>query len=271
MMNRRQFLGGLGLAASALAVPLVAGQVIQRSRQTMRLWKESGTALRLAHISDLHSSSYIPLDFIGQALNLALTEQPDVVALTGDFVNAVAPDPAGLVRTLQRLTARVPTYACLGNHDGGRWLAARQGPATPDAVTEILETAGIRVLRNRTERVRIRDRTFLLTGLEDLWSMPLDTEAAGFGRESEPRVVLAHNPDTKDELARAPWDLMLSGHTHGGLPYFGGRLTAPVRDTRFIEGLLPWGERHLHISRGVGCLHGLRLNCPPEVNLLDLV
>lgn len=273
MITRRHFLGGLGLAASALAVPLVAGQVIQRSRHSLRLWKDPGPTLRIAHVSDLHSSSYIPLDFIAQALDLALEGQPDVVALTGDLVNAVAPDPAGLVRTLQRLTARAPTYACLGNHDGGRWLAARQGPSTPDAVTEILEAAGIRVLRNQTERVRIRERTFLLTGLEDLWSMPLDTGSAGFGRESDPRVVLAHNPDTKDELAREPWDLMLSGHTHGGqirLPFFGGRLTAPVRDDRYIEGLLPWGPHHLHISRGVGSLLGLRINCPPEVTLLEL-
>ena len=55
------------------------------------------------------------------------------------------------------------------------------------------------------------------------------------------------------------------------VPYYGGRLTAPVRDDRYIEGLLPWGERLLHISRGVGSLWGLRINCPPEVTTLRLV
>lgn len=274
MINRRRFLGGLALTAAALAVPAVVRQVIQRTRRTIRLGPVPGPAVRLAHLSDLHSSSSVSLEFIRGAVDMVVAEAPHLVVLTGDFVTDSAPDPDGLAHLLRRLSAGAPTFACLGNHDGGRWAAARQGPATPDAVVDILQAAGVRVLRNETELVQVNGRALLLTGVEDLWSLPIDPRRAGFQAEPRPRLVLAHNPDTKDELAREPWDLMLCGHTHGGqvrLPFFGGRLTAPVRDTRFIEGLLPWGERHLHISRGVGCLHGLRLNCPPEVNLLDLV
>ena len=273
MINRRRFIQGLGLAALGSALPLLQGLATRLSRRPVRLWGEGGPPLRLAHLSDLHSSPSISLDHIGRSFDLVLAEKPDLIAVTGDFVTRHAPDPDGLARQLRRLSAAAPTLACLGNHDGGRWSERHGGPPHPGAVLDILSAAGIHVLRDASERLELAGRSLLVTGVEDLWSHPIRPDHAGFGPASIPRIVLAHNPDSKDELAREPWDLMLSGHTHGGqirLPFVGGRWTAPVRDDRYIEGLLPWGRRQLHISRGVGCLHGIRINCPPEVSLLEL-
>ena len=260
-------------AVATLTIPFLRGLGTGLSRRRVGLWNDGGPVLRLAHLSDLHASPAISLAHIEASLDLVLAEQPEVIAVTGDFVSDYAPDPDGLVRALKRLSDAAPTFACLGNHDGGPWSKQHGGPAHPGAVMEILKAAGIYLLNDETEKLELRGRPFLLTGVQDLWSYPIDQARAGFHPEAMPRIVLAHNPDTKDELAQAPWDLMLSGHTHGGqirLPFVGGRWTAPVRDDRFIEGLLPWGTRQIHISRGVGSLHGLRINCPPEVTLLEL-
>jgi predicted MPP superfamily phosphohydrolase len=43
-----------------------------------------------------------------------------------------------------------------------------------------------------------------------------------------------------------------------------------VKDRRFVKGLHRWNDRWLHITKGVGNLHGVRLNCRPEVSLLTL-
>jgi len=88
-----------------------------------------------------------------------------------------------------------------------------------------------------------------------------------------PTVLLSHNPDTKDLLRQFIWDLMLAGHTHGGeveLPFL-GQPFAPVVDKRFVRGLHRWEDRWLHVSKGVGSLHGIRVNCPGDVTLLRLV
>ena len=88
----------------------------------------------------------------------------------------------------------------------------------------------------------------------------------------DPAILLAHNPDTKDVLADRPWDLMLSGHTHGGqvvLPIVGERFV-PMRDKRFIAGLKQWNGRQVYVTRGVGNIDGVRVNCRPEVAILDL-
>ena len=88
-----------------------------------------------------------------------------------------------------------------------------------------------------------------------------------------PIVLLNHNPDGKDAVGLYPWQLMLSGHTHGGqviVPFLGPRY-APVDDKRYVEGLKPWGTRQIHVSRGVGNVWSVRFRCRPEVTLLELV
>lgn len=271
MWSRRQFLLGVGASALAAAVPVACSSTLGVSRRRLALWGDGGPVVRIGHLSDLHFSTSIPLRHIRRAIDLLIAERPDVICATGDFVTRRAPDPAAYVDELARLSAAAPTFACLGNHDGGAWMARRGGPKTPDEVIDVLRAAHIAVLRDGTTEFAARGRALLLSGVSDLWSHPIEARKLSSGRR--PHVVLAHNPDTKDELDAAPWDLMLSGHTHGGqvrLPYFGGTLTAPVRDSRYIEGLLPWRDRHLHVSRGVGCLWGIRVNCPPEVTVLEL-
>ena len=95
---------------------------------------------------------------------------------------------------------------------------------------------------------------------------------AGIQHAGLPTVVLSHNPDTKDDLGAYPWHLMLSGHTHGGqviVPLYGPPII-PVRDRRYLAGLKPWGQRQIHVSRGVGNIMGVRFGCRPEVAVLDL-
>jgi len=273
MISRRKFLWGLGASGVAATLPWATSLFIEKTRRRISLWNDGGLAVRIGHLSDLHFSRHISLSHIRDGIDLVLGERPDVVCVTGDFITAAAPDPDGYVKELKKLSTACPTFACMGNHDGGDWSAMHGGPATPDAMAELLHAAGIRVLQDETERITVRNRSMLITGVNDLWSRIIHPKKAGFGNEKSPRIVLAHNPDTKDALADESWDLMLSGHTHGGqirVPFFGGRLTAPVKDDRYIEGLLSWGQRQIHISRGVGSLYGLRINCPPEVTLLEI-
>jgi predicted MPP superfamily phosphohydrolase len=86
-------------------------------------------------------------------------------------------------------------------------------------------------------------------------------------------VLLSHNPDVKEEVAPRHWQLMLSGHTHGGqlrVPWLGATPFAPVRDKRFVAGLHRWNDRWIHVTKGVGNVYGMRINCPPEISFLTL-
>jgi predicted MPP superfamily phosphohydrolase len=107
----------------------------------------------------------------------------------------------------------------------------------------------------------------------DLWSGEIDAQAAFRDLDAQrPAILLAHNPDSKDSLNGYPWNLMLSGHTHGGqvIVPFKGPCFAPVKDLRFIAGLKRWGTRHIFVNRGVGNLGGVRFDCRPEVSIVSV-
>jgi len=237
--------------------------------------KNLTTGVRILQLSDFHASSSVPFSLIEKSVEMGLEAKPDVICLTGDFVTDAAPfDDAEYARILRRLSSAAPVFASLGNHDGGTWAARVGGFADSSVVRELLLDSNVSLLHNRSEAVRVRDQSIRFAGVGDLWSHGVDGDLAFADVSTEnPAILLAHNPDTKDLLADRPWDLMLSGHTHGGqvvLPFFGARFV-PVRDKRFIAGLKQWKGRQVYVTRGVGNVRGVRVNCRPEVTVLDVV
>jgi predicted MPP superfamily phosphohydrolase len=231
--------------------------------------------VRILHLSDFHASEFVSLDFIAHSIELGLAERPDLAVLTGDFVTRRCEAFADYAQVLRRLSAAVPTYACLGNHDGGIWAEQIHGYQSPREIQTLLRDAGITCLHNEARAIEVDGRPLQIFGVGDLWARGCHPDVAFAAmpeRKGAVRVLLSHNPDTKNLFLRHDWDLMLCGHTHGGqlrLPLIGTPF-APVVDKRFVEGLHRWENRWLHITRGVGNLHGLRFNCRPQVSLLDV-
>lgn len=227
--------------------------------------------LRVLHLSDLHASFLVPIAHIDHAVSLGLEHKPDLICLTGDFITFRTDyDRSAYIRALRRLSSTAPTVAVMGNHDGGSWAGRRRGFADHRVVDAILSEAGVELLHNRA--IVFRD-DIAIAGVGDLWSNEIDAERAFAGTSGARKtILLSHNPDSKDALARYPWNLMLSGHTHGGqvlMPGLGPRW-APVRDHRYVDGLRPWRNRWIQVSRGVGNVSAVRFRCRPEVNLLTL-
>ncbi|MCX6597678.1 MAG: phosphodiesterase YaeI [Acidobacteria bacterium] len=230
--------------------------------------------LRVVHLSDLHASPVVSPKLVEESLRIAAEAKPDVILVTGDFVTTTTGfDRQWLISQLRILSQAAPTFAVLGNHDGGEWSAIYGDSASTEAIRSVLRESGIALLDNEARLVQIRHQTIQLVGVGDLWSGEMDqSRAFGQAQSGLPTILLSHNPDTKVQLKRYEWDLMLSGHTHGGqvvMPFWGWS-PAPVWDRRFIRGLKRWEGRWIHISRGVGNALGIRFNCRPEVTVLTL-
>jgi predicted MPP superfamily phosphohydrolase len=87
------------------------------------------------------------------------------------------------------------------------------------------------------------------------------------------RILLSHTPDQLSWAKEKHFDLMLAGHNHGGqirLPYLGALITPSWYGCRYAGGLYHEPPVVLHVSRGIGGIHPIRLNCPPEIALLTL-
>lgn len=113
-----------------------------------------------------------------------------------------------------------------------------------------------------------------IVGLGDFWTDHFQPEAAFSSAESRPpTILLSHNPDSIHELARYPFDLMLSGHAHGGqisLPFI-GPLAVPIKERHLRKGLHKLYERWLYVNRGLGFIFKARLLSRPEITCLELV
>ena len=230
--------------------------------------------IRIVQLSDMHASDEVPLDFIDYAVDLGLKQSPDLVCLTGDFITRQWNDWDAYSKILERFSKVAPTFASTGNHDGGSWLAQYGGYGRPTKVMAMLEKANIKVLMNQRQEVSLSSKPPIeLVGLGDLWANDFQPNGLLEPKSVDvPRVLMSHNPDTKDLIEKAEWDLMLSGHTHGGqltLPW-GSTPFAPVRDKRYVRSLHLWKNHWLHITKGVGSLRKLRLNCFPEISVVDL-
>jgi predicted MPP superfamily phosphohydrolase len=218
--------------------------------------------LRIAHLTDLHVSDRVPLDYIRGVVRQVNRLKPDLAFVTGDLVTQGEGWIDEACQAVAELEA--PTYVSLGNHDYGEQNYRGQTVDVAKAIETRLAAAGCLVLRNKAV---YRDGLCIM-GLEDLWSGRFAPAQAFAGVDrATPVLALSHNPDTGAALGQYGAAWVFAGHTHGGqirLPGLGA-LLLPVQNERLQKGLSSIGAGRMYISRGVGFLAPLRFCCRPEV------
>ena len=219
---------------------------------------------RIVQLSDVHHSPFTSVRQIERAVETANSLQPDMIALTGDYVSKERRYAAPCAELLGKLKARNGVFAVLGNHD--HWTDAA-------LITDLFRAEGITVLVNQGMRFEKEGAAFWLAGVDDTMVGLEDLSLALAGAsEDEMKLVLAHNPVILRKAARASVDLVLSGHTHGGQVNLRSDRNKSGRPRRrLLKGLARQGETQIYVTRGLGTVVlPVRFGCPPEVSLLEL-
>ena len=288
LLTRRQFLttllkraalGGAGFSA-VVGGAMLAQAYAPAQLNTHRAGLRGLTApLRVALLSDLHHGPLIGLRQVRGWIDKAMSLQADVVLLLGDFVDLDLGSamPGAFLDELARLRAPLGVWGVWGNHDYASFGRKDPAPSAPDwpSIRERfaaeLGARGIQILRE--EGVLLRPDVFL-GGVDDLYfGQPDAAMALRHAPAGAARVMMSHNPDY---LAHAPprFDLMLSGHTHGGqvrLPLVGALVVPSQYGQRFAQGWITSGDLRGFVSRGLGLTTlPFRNLCPSEIVLLDL-
>ena len=257
-----------------LVVGLTAGAVLRGWREVrggplvthidIRLarWPRRLDGFRIVQISDVHIGPILDRRFAAAVTAQVNGLAPDLIAVTGDLVDGDARRLAAEVAPFAALRAPHGVWFVTGNHDhysgADAWVARVHG-------------LGMTPLRNARVGIEHNGAAFDLAGVEDhhahLVSPPWRAvlAAALAGRvASRPVVLLAHDPLTFKEAARAGVDLQLSGHTHGGQiwPFkYIVRLSTP-----YVAGHYRVGDSQLYVSRGTGFWGpAMRLFAPAEI------
>jgi predicted MPP superfamily phosphohydrolase len=234
-----------------------------------RIWLHSLSptfrGFRIVQLSDIHHGLFLPLHVVTEAVELANQLEPDLVALTGDFVtySRTYIEPAAAV--LGRLRARYGVFAVLGNHD------FRVGA---DQIARALRRERIEVLRNRHTTLRRRGEALHVAGIDDLGYGDDLVRALRGVSPGAAALLLAHNPRIIRRAARSGVSLVLSGHTHGGqvnLPLVGTIYGRSPEQMRFKIGWGRLGPTQIYVSRGIGTVVlPVRVRCPAEIPHLEL-
>lgn len=218
--------------------------------------------LKIAFFSDVHNSK----GALQSAIEIIKQAKPDLIIFGGDLV--YAPDrfmrTGWAVEGFRQLNQIAPTYAILGNHDYEK----------QEQVERVFKAAGIRLLRNEAIHWQTpAGKKLRIVGLGDYNEgdeFPEECLTAD-SDDTTPILLLAHDPESRWNLSSYKWDLMLSGHTHGGqlgIPftnkYISFRSSTPAGHYHFEDG------KQIFVTRGTGAIFGMRFFCPPEVNIITI-
>lgn len=218
--------------------------------------------LRIVVLSDVHNAPLL----LNECIKHISAAQPDLIILAGDYVTANERfmRTRWVVSGLRRLRSMAPTFAILGNHDYEKL----------EQVERVFATAGVPILRNRAlDWATPSGGTLRIIGLGD-WNEGDEAPATCMlptGQEQHPVLLLSHDPESRWLLRDYDWDLMLSGHTHGG--QIGNPFTGEFISFRssMPAGLFDFeGGRRVFVTRGVGSILSMRFFCNPELNILEV-
>ncbi|MCJ8013924.1 metallophosphoesterase [Paenibacillus sp. KQZ6P-2] len=274
-MTRRAFLKRCG--AAVMGAGMITGgyawlwepRQLDVTRLTLRCPRLPALfdGLVIAQFSDLHLGFHSRESDIEQLAKAIEGESPNMILFTGDIVDSGTDSLPDYLPLLASMRTDLGKFAILGNHD---YLVH------PDQVTDMLTTAGFRVLRNEHTLVKRQGESIAVVGLDDQIMGWPDPERGLHGvPEGLFTLLMMHEPDYADIAVNYPFDLQFSGHSHGGqvrLPFLGALLTPPG-SKKYIMGAYAIGDRRmpLYVSRGIGETHlPIRFLCKPELTIFTL-
>jgi predicted MPP superfamily phosphohydrolase len=233
--------------------------------------------LRLVHLTDIHAGPFISSDTIAEIVNRANGLKPDLIVMTGDYINHNPNYIDGCLQILDELKAPAGVLGVYGNHD---------------------YYTGIRAMREafgKTQISMLSDTHGVAKGLEGLLNIiGADDPVSGWATDAPFRnltqvsrlllperfnLLLSHRPGIFRICQEWNVDLTVAGHTHGGqviIPGVGSRglsLAGPFLS--YTHGLYEAEQNpevRMYLSRGLGTIVApVRLFCKPEIVEITLV
>jgi len=240
--------------------------------------------IKIVLITDLHSHIY------GRnQKNIAAKIKkaaPDLILLGGDVVDDIKP-AKGAEQFFEAIKDIADVYYVTGNHDK---ILARIGKN----LKKIVKRHGAIFLENRCVEVNIKENNIVIGGaddaginrlrasakyakkLETAWEKNINAAFKDFKNDGRYKILLSHRPEKTNIYGKLPFDLILSGHAHGGqlrIPFILNGLYAPNQGLfpKYAGGQYKYsGKTHI-VSRGVSFdLTYPRIFNPPEIVVISL-
>ena len=223
---------------------------------------------KIVQITDIHVSHTIRRPFVQNVVDIVNRLEPDIVALTGDLVDGSVAQLRDDVAPLAELKAPYGSFFITGNHE--YYSGVEQW-------VEHTKELGFDVLLNEHRIIRRGEGKLLLAGVTDYEGSRFGSthisdphKAVAGAPDNHVRVLLAHQPKSIYEAAKAGFDYVISGHTHGG-QYFPYHFLVALAQP-YVSGLHNHDNCRIYVSRGTGYWGPqLRIGSRSEITVHHLV
>lgn len=228
----------------------------------------------IAHISDYHNRTSGLID--NQIFESLGEEKPDIIVITGDLVDYSNTKIDVALEFAEKLCEFAPVYYVPGNHESN---INRDDEKEYQKLIDGLDKIGVNLLLN--DKVKIENTegdSITLSGIKDPYfyggyeqdfqRTEILCDALDINSD-EYNVLLAHHPETLSVYYKYNFDLVFSGHAHGGqVTLFGKAIMAPDQVTfpPYTSGLYKMVDTQLVLSRGIGySVLPIRAFCRPHL------
>ena len=235
---------------------------------------EAGTSMRVVLLADLHSHVYggdqSPL------VSKILGQDPDIILLAGDIADDRV-SIEGALLLLEGIKDAAPVFYVSGNHE--YWSGDIRG------IKEAVRGYGATVLEDEYREIAIDGVPLIVAGIDDPeWARyeykasrkPMDEAFEGLAAKKQYKILVAHRPEMIESYKKYPFDLVVSGHAHGGqvrIPFLLNGLVAPNQGwfPKYAGGVYRHGDLIHVVSRGLSFNPRLpRIFNPPEIVVIDI-
>lgn len=291
--QRRLFISQLSILlasipASALLIGMIRGKynykVIKHQLSFERLPVDFH-GFKIIHISDFHCGSFDNKKKFSYGIDLINQQNADIILFTGDMVNNIADEILPWKELISSLKAPYGKYAVLGNHDYGDYTAWDKEEDKINNFKKLIaleNEMGFTVLNNRNEKIKIKDSSVDLLGVEN-WGSGFKQKgnldmALGGTKPEDFKILMSHDPTHWQEkvlVHQQKIDLTLSGHTHGmqfGIEIPGIIKWSPAKYRyKHWAGIYQEFDQLINVNRGFGFLaYPGRVGIYPEITCITL-
>ncbi len=238
---------------------------------------DSFDGYKIVQISDLHDAKFGKDN--RRLLKKIKKAEPDIIVITGDLVDSQRTDIEKSLNFVGEAQKIAPCYYVAGNHENRI--------SEYDDLIDGLTRLGVIMLDDESKEITVSGEKITICGVHDPES--LKGESYGYDEveilkkrlseleyhSNDYTILLSHRPEGFDLYCEHEFDLVFTGHAHGGqvrLPFIGG-VYAPIQGIfpKYDAGLFTSGKTSMVVSRGLGNSRvPIRLFNSPELVVVTL-
>jgi len=235
---------------------------------------ETNESVRIVLISDLHSHIYDENQ--NELITKVKDQNPDIILLAGDIADDNVPIE-GTKLLLNGIKDIAPVFYVSGNHE--YWSGDIKN------IKDTIRTYGVIILEDEYSEIIVNGVPIIIAGLDDPeWTMYESKNSSSSMNESfkdlkgknQYKILIAHRPEQIELYKQYPFDLVVSGHAHGGqvrIPFVLNGLIAPNQGwfPEYAGGMYQHDTLIHIVSRGLSNNYDVpRVFNPPEIVVIDI-